>query len=148
MSPDEGDNWAPIARHLPPHPVGRGGDGDAMIVVIPGPLHSYTQGRSRTECEAASLARASGHARRALSQACAFGMVDEQDRIRPHIRIYADGASRNLAGGASRCPARSPDRRRSQRRLRCRPARGRRSPTPAGRCLLSARRSSGAGRWP
>jgi sulfur-carrier protein len=61
-----------------------------MIVVIPGPLHSYTQGRSRTECEAASLAGLLD-VLDARYPGMRFRMVDEQERIRPHIRIYADG---------------------------------------------------------
>jgi molybdopterin converting factor small subunit len=62
-----------------------------MIVVIPGPLHSYTQGRSRTQCEAASLGELLDTLD-ARFPGMRFRLVDEQDRIRPHIRIYADGA--------------------------------------------------------
>jgi molybdopterin converting factor small subunit len=62
-----------------------------MIVRIPGPLHSYTQGRSAMELEAATL----GELLQALDArfpGIHFRMVDEQARIRAHIRFYADGA--------------------------------------------------------
>ncbi len=62
-----------------------------MIVLIPSPLHSYTQGCARMECEATSL-------RELLDwldmrfPGIRFRMIDEQERIRTHIRIFADGA--------------------------------------------------------
>lgn len=63
-----------------------------MIVVIPGPLHSYTQGRSRIELEAAGLSELLDRLDTRFP-GIRFRMVDEQDRIRPHIRIYADGVA-------------------------------------------------------
>ena len=61
-----------------------------MIVLIPSPLHSYTQGASRVGCEAASLGELLD-ALDARFPGIRFRMVDEQDRIRPHIHIFADG---------------------------------------------------------
>jgi molybdopterin converting factor small subunit len=62
-----------------------------MVVVIPSPLFSYTGGESRTQCDGATL----GELLATLDgryPGIRFRMIDEQDRIRRHIRIYADGA--------------------------------------------------------
>lgn len=61
-----------------------------MVVVIPSPLFSYTGGESRIRCEAATL----GELLEVLDgrfPGMRFRMIDEQERIRRHIRIYADG---------------------------------------------------------
>lgn len=62
-----------------------------MIVLIPSPLHSYTQGRSRIGCEAASLGGLLDELDGRFP-GIRFRMIDEQERIRPHIRIFSDGA--------------------------------------------------------
>lgn len=62
-----------------------------MIVLIPSPLHSYTQGCARVGCEAASLGELLDELD-ARFPGIRFRMIDEQERIRPHIRIFRDGA--------------------------------------------------------
>jgi sulfur-carrier protein len=61
-----------------------------MRVRIPSPLHSYTGGLAELECAGATLedvlrdldARYPG---------MRFRIVDEQGRIRQHLRVFADG---------------------------------------------------------
>ncbi len=62
-----------------------------MTVLIPSPLHSYTEGRGRIECAAVSLGDLLDKMD-ARYPGIRFRMIDEQERIRPHIRIFADGA--------------------------------------------------------
>jgi sulfur-carrier protein len=60
-----------------------------MKVLIPSALRSYTE-RSETEASGATL----GAVLAALDRQYAgirFRMIDEQDRIRPHIRIFVNG---------------------------------------------------------
>lgn len=62
-----------------------------MRVLVPPPLHSYTGGVSDIECPGDSLAEILAELdRRYLG--IRFRMIDEQDRIRPHIKIFVDGA--------------------------------------------------------
>jgi molybdopterin converting factor small subunit len=64
--------------------------GGVMRVVIPSPLFSYTSGQKEVQASGDSLAqlltfldtRYPGMRHR---------MVDEQDRIRPHIRLFVNG---------------------------------------------------------
>lgn len=61
-----------------------------MRIILPSPLHSYTGGVARLECEGATLEEVL----RALDRrfpVIRFRMLDEQGRIRVHLRIYADG---------------------------------------------------------
>lgn len=64
-------------------------------MVIPSPLHSYTGGTRRTRCEAATLDELLA-ALEARYPGMRFRMVDEQGRIRRHIRIYAHGVPLSL----------------------------------------------------
>jgi molybdopterin synthase sulfur carrier subunit len=57
-----------------------------MRVFIPPPLRSYTGGRTRVEVEGAALGDVLD-ALDALYPGLRFRIVDEQDRIRPHIRL-------------------------------------------------------------
>ena len=57
-----------------------------MRVFIPPPLRSYTGGRARVEVEGATLGAVLA-ALDALHPGLRFRVVDEQDRIRPHIRF-------------------------------------------------------------
>lgn len=67
-----------------------------MKVVIPGALRSYTE-KSETEASGATLAAALSDLDRAYP-GIRFRIVDEQDRIRRHIRIFVNGAqARDLA---------------------------------------------------
>lgn len=61
-----------------------------MRVLFPSPLHSYTHGNSEDKADARTLAellilldsRYPG---------IRFRMIDEQDRVRPHIRFFVNG---------------------------------------------------------
>jgi molybdopterin synthase sulfur carrier subunit len=69
----------------------------SCTVRVPSPLRSYTGGASRVSAEGGSLAEvlASLDAR---FGGIRFRMVDEQERIRPHIRLYVNtGEARTLA---------------------------------------------------
>ncbi len=61
-----------------------------MIVLVPSPLHSYTGGVARLECAGRTL----GQLLQRLNErypGIRFRMIDEQEHIRTHIRVYADG---------------------------------------------------------
>ena len=60
-----------------------------MKVLIPGLLRSYTQER-KVEAAGATLAEALTNLDRQYP-GLRFRVIDEQDRIRPHIRIFLDG---------------------------------------------------------
>jgi molybdopterin converting factor small subunit len=70
-----------------------------MRVLIPQPLLSYTSGRDRVEAGGGTL----DELLRDLDErfpGIRFRMVDEQDRVRPHVLIFVRG-SRTLDLGAS-----------------------------------------------
>ncbi len=61
-----------------------------MRVLIPPPLRSYTGGRARLEVEGATV----GAVLKALDlqyPGLRFRIIDEQDRIRTHIRFFVSG---------------------------------------------------------
>jgi sulfur-carrier protein len=60
-----------------------------MKVFIPGPLHSYT-GKAEVEAEGATLDELLRDLDR-RHPGIRFRMVDEQDRMRPHVRFFVDG---------------------------------------------------------
>ena len=60
-----------------------------MKVLIPGALRSYTE-RSDTEAAGATLSAVLADLERQYP-GIRFRIVDEQDRIRRHIRIFVDG---------------------------------------------------------
>lgn len=60
-----------------------------MRVHLPGALRSYTE-RAETEASGATLAAVLEDLDRRYA-GIRFRMVDEQDRIRPHIRIFVNG---------------------------------------------------------
>ncbi len=60
-----------------------------MKVLIPGLLRSYTQTRE-VEASGATLAEVLADLDRRYP-GLRFRIVDEQDRIRPHIRVFLDG---------------------------------------------------------
>jgi molybdopterin converting factor small subunit len=67
-----------------------------MRVLIPSALRSYTE-RSETEASGATLGAVLADLDRRYA-GIRFRMVDEQDRIRPHIRIFVNGKQvRNLS---------------------------------------------------
>ncbi|MGP1680546.1 MAG: MoaD/ThiS family protein [Burkholderiales bacterium] len=67
-----------------------------MKVLIPGGLRSYTE-RSEIEVRGATLGAVLAELER-LYPGIRFRMIDEQDRIRRHIRIFVNGGQvRDLA---------------------------------------------------
>jgi sulfur-carrier protein len=58
-------------------------------ITIPSPLFSYTAGQSQVEVEAGSLAQAL-HALDRSFPGLRHRVVDEQGRIRPHIRFFVN----------------------------------------------------------
>ena len=61
-----------------------------MKVLIATPLRSYTGNQSPVEAEGATLADLLADLDRRYP-GIRFRMIDEQDRIRPHIRIFVNG---------------------------------------------------------
>jgi len=60
-----------------------------MKVLIPGALRSYTE-TSEAEANGATLAAVLADLDRRY-EGIRFRMIDEQDQIRPHIRIFVNG---------------------------------------------------------
>ncbi|HYB90291.1 MAG TPA: MoaD/ThiS family protein [Candidatus Binataceae bacterium] len=60
-----------------------------MRVLIPSPLRSYTQGKSEVTGSGATLAAMLANLEAAFP-GIRFRMIDEQDRIRRHIRIFVN----------------------------------------------------------
>jgi len=60
-----------------------------MNVMIPSPLHSYTQ-NSWVEAEGATLGAVLGDLDRQYP-GIRFRMIDEQDRMRRHVRFFING---------------------------------------------------------
>jgi molybdopterin converting factor small subunit len=60
-----------------------------MIVAIPSQLRDYTGGRARVEASGATLAELLADLERRY-RGIRFRMVDEQDAIRRHIRIFVN----------------------------------------------------------
>ena len=60
-------------------------------VLIPPALHSYTAGAGRADLPGRTL-REILAALDARFPGIRFRVIDEQDRIRPHIRFFVDGA--------------------------------------------------------
>ena len=60
-----------------------------MKVLIPSPLRSYTEGRE-IEATGATLAAVLADLDRRFP-GIRFRMVDEQDRMRPHVRFFVNG---------------------------------------------------------
>ncbi len=58
-----------------------------MIVHVGSILHSYTQGRSRVEADGGSLRGVLDDLERRYP-GLRFRVIDEQDKIRPHIKIF------------------------------------------------------------
>ena len=61
-----------------------------MKVLIPGPLRSYTGEQREVEASGATLAEALADLDRRYP-GIRFRMIDEQDGIRRHMRIYVNG---------------------------------------------------------
>jgi molybdopterin synthase sulfur carrier subunit len=54
---------------------------------VPSPLRDYTDGAARISASGTTVAEILANIERA-HQGMRFRMIDEQDRIRPHIRIF------------------------------------------------------------
>ena len=63
---------------------------DSMRVLIPTPLYAYTGGRSEVEAEGATLDELLRDLDRRYP-GIRFRMIDEQDRVRQHMRIFVNG---------------------------------------------------------
>lgn len=61
-----------------------------MRVTIPTPLRSYTNQQSEVEAEGATLGELVEDLDRSFP-GIRFRMIDEQDRIRKHIRLFING---------------------------------------------------------
>lgn len=61
-----------------------------MNVLIPTPLRDYTRGRSQVEASGASLAEVLADLD-AKYPGIRFRMVDEQDDLRGHMRVFVNG---------------------------------------------------------
>lgn len=61
-----------------------------MKVLIPTPLHAYTGSRSRVEAVGKTLDQVTRDLDRQFP-GIRFRIVDEQDRIRPHIKMFVNG---------------------------------------------------------
>ena len=60
-----------------------------MKVLLPSPLASYTANRREVEAEGATLAELLADLDRRFP-GIRFRVIDEQDAIRPHIKIFAN----------------------------------------------------------
>jgi sulfur-carrier protein len=66
-------------------------------VLLPSPLASYAEGRREVEAEGATLSALLADLDR-RHPGIRFRMIDEQDRVRPHIRLFVNRAlERDLA---------------------------------------------------
>ena len=61
----------------------------ACTVNVASPLRSYTSGASRVTADGATVQDVLAHLERRFP-GMRFRMIDEQDRIRQHIRIYVN----------------------------------------------------------
>ena len=69
-----------------------------MIVRIPTVLRSYTGGRETVEIPAPATLGAAVDALDARFPGLRFRIIDEQHAVRPHIKLFIDGAlTRDLA---------------------------------------------------
>jgi hypothetical protein len=61
-----------------------------MRVILPTHLRSYTKGESEVDAEGATLADVLLHLEGRF-KGIRFRVVDEQDRIRPHVKFFVGG---------------------------------------------------------
>jgi molybdopterin converting factor small subunit len=72
-----------------------------MRVAIPSPLRSYTGGREHVQARGATLAELLADLDAAFP-GIRFRMIDEQGRIRVHIRLFVNSElARDLSGAVS-----------------------------------------------
>ena len=69
----------------------------SCTVRIASPLHSYTAGAARVDGRGDTLAEVLGDLEQRFP-GIRFRMIDEQDRIRPHMRLFVNSeAARDLS---------------------------------------------------
>ena len=69
----------------------------SCTVRIASPLHSYTSGAATVEGRGGTLAEVLGDLEQRFP-GIRFRMIDEQDRIRPHMRLFVNsGEARELS---------------------------------------------------
>lgn len=68
-----------------------------MKVLLPSPLVSYTANRREVQAHGATLTELLADLER-LHPGIRFRMVDEQERIRPHIKIFVNRAQASSLG--------------------------------------------------
>lgn len=61
-----------------------------MKVFVPSPLRSYTQGLAEVEASGRTVGEMLADLDRRYP-GIRFRMIDEQDRVRPHMRIFING---------------------------------------------------------
>jgi len=61
-----------------------------MMVLIPGPLRSYTEDRQQVEADGETLGAVLADLDR-RHPGMRFRVIDEQDAIRRHIRVFVNG---------------------------------------------------------
>ncbi len=61
-----------------------------MRVVLPSPLYSYTSGQNELDCTGETVTQLLD-ALESRFAGMRHRIIDEQDRIRPHIRIFVNG---------------------------------------------------------
>jgi molybdopterin converting factor small subunit len=63
-----------------------------VSVLIPSQLHAYSDGRSRVEAKGAVIAEVLDDLDRQFP-GLKFRVIDEQDRVRPHMRLFVGKAA-------------------------------------------------------
>ena len=61
-----------------------------MRVIVPSHLQSYTQGASEIDADGATLTDVLADVERRFT-GLRFRVIDEQDRIRPHVKFFVGG---------------------------------------------------------
>lgn len=80
-----------------PTPTRPCGDGEGVKVRIPTPLRSYTAGASAVDADGATVDALLADLDRRYP-GFRFRVVDEQGRLRPHVRVFVNGdLTRDLA---------------------------------------------------
>lgn len=72
-----------------------------MKVILPSPLTDYTDGRREVAADGATLDAVLRDLDRQFA-GIRFRMIDEQDRIRPHIKLFVNGEQHRSLGAAVR----------------------------------------------
>jgi molybdopterin synthase sulfur carrier subunit len=78
---------------------------DVVVTRVASPLRSYTDGRATVEATGTTVRELLADLDRRYP-GMRFRMIDEQDRIRPHIRLFVgtdpvDDLDRRVKGGAT-----------------------------------------------